>query len=227
VKANRHLFAILLFLSIPLSNSTESFEITSAKMAMLEDEIIFVSAGYPSNHEGFQPRLKHIWDSSNAPIQTDSYSQQWKEVSIDKIEAVFGRIDKLYLTIFDDEVRKHKALKAYIFEWGCEGSLIPVLDIGPHRFQNTPGEWGVVEVGVSSLEVNPELHSLDQALIPKNFYGNLQYPGGWELWLDGVKRFSYVARRKEHEPEQRNLIVDHLSRETRKIVEMSPFDARC
>lgn len=45
------------------------------------------------------------------------------------------------------------------------------------------------------MDVNPELHELDQALIPEDFYGNLQDPGGWELWIDGVKRFSCVARR--------------------------------
>ncbi|TDI92688.1 MAG: hypothetical protein E2O76_18425 [Caldithrix sp.] len=224
---NRVLFVILFSLAIPLSNAAESFEITSAKAVSFKDGKLYVSAGYPRNHEGFQSQLKRIWNNSNAPIQNDSYDQKWKEVSIDQIEAVYGQIDKLYFTIFGDEIQKHEALKARIFEWGCEGSLIPILDLGYHRFNDTPREWGVGAIGVSTLEVNPELHRLEEALIPKDFYGNGQYPGGWELWINGVKRFSYVARRQAHNPEPENLVIDHLSGEVRKIVERSPFDVRC
>lgn len=219
--------ALLIAVMMGSSIASEPFEIRSAKSAWLHEGELLVSAGYPLNHEGLQPQLEALWNSSDGESIVDSYRQRWKEIPIKQIEGVFGAIDKRYLTIWNGETREHQVKKAYIFQWGCDESLVPVLSLGPHQFKTEPWEWGAKAFGINPLPAEVELRPVDVSLIPKDFYGVLRDPGGWELWVGGAKRFSYIDRREDHNPAPENLLINHRSGETRKIVEKSPFDVRC
>ncbi len=221
----------ILVLSLVVSSAaiatSSVFDITSAKTVFTDDGVLYVSAGYPKNHEGFQALLKPLWEKAGVDIRTDSYGQPWREVSIPELERVFGPIDMRYLAVFGEEIYTHEARKAFLWRWGCDGSLIPVLDIGPHKFMKTPWEWGVDAFGVTSFPEKLKLLPLDKTLIPPEFYNPLSRPGGWELWVNGAKRFSYIDKNLDHEIAPKNRLLDHKSGKLRIIVEKSPLDVRC
>lgn len=220
--------ALALVATSAATATDSSFDITSAKTAFIDEGVLYVSAGYPENHEGFQDLLKPLWEKAGLDIRTDSYRQPWREVSIAELERVFGAVDKRYLVVFGEEVYPHEAKKAFLWRWGCDdSSLVPVLDLGPHKFTTRPWEWGVDAFGVTSFPAKLEVRPLDKALIPQEFYNPLSAPGGWELWVNGARRFSYMDRNQDHDVAPQNQLLDHASGTLRIIVEKSPLDVRC
>lgn len=213
---------------VPAAATDSSFDITSAKTAFVYEGVIYVSAGYPKNHEGFQELLTPLWEKAGENIRVDSFGQPWREVPIPELERVFGTVDKRYLAVFDVEIYPHEARKAFLWRWGCDDStLVPVLDLGPHKFTKSPWEWGVDAFGVTSFPDKSAIHPLDKSLIPEEFHNPLSSPGGWELWVNGAKRFSYMDRNQDHDVTPENQLLDHESGALRTIVEKSPFDVRC
>jgi hypothetical protein len=210
-----------------MADST-SFNITSAKTGFIDEGSLYVSAGYPENHDRFQEPLKALWDQAGIDIRTDDYGQPWREVSIADIKKVFGSVDTLYLAVFDEEVYPHEAKRAFIWRWGCdEFSLVPVLDLGSHKFKKEPWEWAVDVLGVTSLPDKLKARHIDSSFIPPEFYNPLSSPGGWDLWVNGERRFSYIERNEDHNVTPENLLLDHDAGEQRIIVEKSPLDVRC
>lgn len=224
--SHKALLSFVLLLSHTAIGADRSFDITSAKSAFVDEKVLYVSAGYPKNHEGLQSQLNSLWEKAGSNVRTDKYKQPWRVVSIADLENIYSNsIDRLYISIYNDEVFSHKATKAFIWRWGCDGSLIPVLELGLHKFSKEP--WGVDAFGVTSLPEKLKIMPVDKALIPKEFYGPLRYPDGWELWVNGIKSFSYIDRNEDHNGAPQNLLFDHKPGSKRIIMEKSATDMRC
>ena len=226
MQTSRFLIKALLYLVIPLSSASDDIVIIYATTVDLEGDNLYVPAGYPVNSTGLQPQLRSLWEGSDAPIQVDSYEQKWKEIPLHEMSTLFGGIEELYLVIFENRAYKHQVTAAHIFEWGCDNSLIPVLDLGGLQFHPSRIRWRGTAIAVSSQNANLELLAVDPDLIPEEFYAYGQQPEGWEIWVDGVKRYSYIAR-DLYTVGPLNLLVDHLSGEVTESVRGSKFDIDC
>lgn len=220
--------ALLVLLLVTTSGlaSSGDLELTSFKRAMVSDGNLFVSAGTPDNHTGFQDQLRVLWDESGEDVRTDSYKQPWREVPVDQLQKIFGEFDRRYLLISRGEAHELEVQGAFIWEWACAGDLIPVLDLGPYGRDGT--HWfGVTVIGVNEFPENVKIETAPESVIPEDFYGPLRNPGGIEIWVDGVKRYSYIYSNEDHNATPSHILIDHTSGESTRVIERSPMDLRC
>lgn len=216
-----------LYSVVPQPEGSRSLNITSARTVYNRKGELFVSAGYPLNSDGFQDQLQEVWESAAKP-ETQDYPSNWKRVNVGKLERVYGNIDKQFAVVYKEQVFLHIVEKAFIWKSACDGTtLIPVLGLGDHKFSNAPWEWGADAFGITVLPTDVKVQELAKELIPKGFYGTLRYPYGLELWVNGVKRFTYIDKNEDHNVAPKNLLIDHLTGISQTIVEKSPSDTRC
>jgi hypothetical protein len=186
---------ILLFASI---TSYAEEPVTSLRGGMLNRSTkeVYIAASYPVNHTGYESQLKTLWDSTNKSLTDDSYRQKWKKVSVKSLEAIFGHIDKQYYVIYPiskmvkiDErsgrmefdhykIERREVQRAALFEWECDGEIIPVLSLG-----NSPGRirygWEVSAISIHGSFEKARLVELDKSLIPQAYLAKMGDTNKW------------------------------------------------
>ena len=172
--------------------------VKSFKSAMEHTETgdLYVAVGYPKNHEGYEARLNRLWDEASQALPEDSFHQKWKRVTPGDLISVFGHFDRQYYLVyprikrvkdnnfirseFDGyELEQREVVGAALFRWGCDDSVIPVLNLGPWP-PNTRREWGPMAISVHGKFSDARLIELDKELVPRAYSDKV---ANTEKWL--------------------------------------------
>jgi len=188
----KHRLILLFFLAYGSAAVYAGGPIGTLKLAFEQETTheTYVSAGYPHNHSLFRDSLQKLWDRTTTMLPEDGYKQIWKEVPLSSLREIFGNIPEYYVLISpladpynkNNEVSKlgyraeaREVTHAALFKWSCEGSIIPVVSIGPWPRYSTD-EWGPVAVSVPQSMGKPTLLKLDTALVPATLLSQVESP---------------------------------------------------
>lgn len=163
----------LLLPSIMIAQASTTSAIVSRQATIVNGKI-YIAAGRGNDAEHRAPALQALWNSDAAKDAfTGDYGQLWKTVSIAKLEELFGAIPEDYLLIHIDNAggwgshcgataicdrplprllqTRMQVQRAMLFEWGCDGSIVPALELGPWPWDKTGYDWpAVIALNVGS-----------------------------------------------------------------------------
>lgn len=209
-------------LALLLSNTSIAQERSTSgevsRQATVVDGKIYIAAGLGNDAEHRVKALRELWNSGAArDAFTDSYGQPWKALEVTQLETLFGEIPQEYSLIYIDnfgqwgsycgdtgicdrplprllQTRMH-VQRAMLFQWGCDDSIVPVLELDPWPWEKLGYDWPAVialniegapefdlidveEIRVPGMYKNDELfsHALFNLSTPKqDLYLQLEY----------------------------------------------------
>ncbi|HDS01488.1 MAG TPA: hypothetical protein ENO07_05655 [candidate division Zixibacteria bacterium] len=147
---------------------------------------LYVSTGYPVNHDGYEAALDRLWEKAGDKLPRDSYRQEWKQIEPGELRSVFGHFDTQYYLLFPIvkrvdsgngygriefagyAIERREVTGAALFRWGCGGEVIPVLNLGPWP-SDTYREWGPLAISIHGKFGEARLVELDKSLVPEAY----------------------------------------------------------
>ena len=221
-------FLILIFSGCSLgalAEDTAGPTVKAAWMGWLKDGELYIAAAQPKNHLGFEEQLGRLWSSS--PDRKADSPKRSVRVSIKDLEEIFGEIDRNYIAIYQNEVYAYEPVSAHILVWGCDGSLVPVISLGPSTFTNDPYDWGIRVLSLSEAPVEVSVKPAPKEVIPPEFYGPLDYPQAYEISINSKQSYIYIDRDPDHEVDPNNILINLEQNSEKRILQKSIFDIRC
>lgn len=236
-----------LWFSISITAQAEG-PVKSLRTAMLHEDTnkAYIAAAYPFNHEGYEEALNKLWKATENNLPKDDYGQQWKLVSITALKEIFRSIPEEYDLIWpviksvkkDDgtysrefegyRVERRKIEHAAIFEWGCDGSIIPGLNIGD--WPQDASDWSPLAIPASRQSGDAKLVALDTSLIPPAYLAQMGATDQWVTieWPDANIKATLVKRHLAESWDTYSLFAmgdypDYFS----YLKAKTPVDSRC
>lgn len=183
-------FALITMLTLFCSGIYAGEFFSSLKSVMKNDASneAYIASSYPHNVEPYQDQLNKLWDATDKIYNVDSYNQQWKLVDLKILEEVVGHFPTEYILVspvwkrevINENTSRNvvqnfnatlvKVNKAALFKWGCDDSVIPVLNIG--AWPEGADDWQPVAVSRLGKTTLPIVSELDTSSVPKALLTN-------------------------------------------------------
>lgn len=138
-----------------------------SRQATQVDGKLYIAAGINNNSQHSAQALLALWDSDTTQDAfTDNYRQPWKSVDIAQLEELFGEIPEDYSLMYVDNTEQWgsycgddggsgacdrplprlrqshmKVQRAMLFQWGCDGSIVPALELGLWPWGQIGYDW--------------------------------------------------------------------------------------
>ena len=228
----RYIFIALLGFSV---NVFAEIPIKSLRSIFHERGEMYISSGRDDNHSKNAKNLELLWKSNNKITFTDNYQQDWKTISIDEIMFNNGAEAKNYIIFYKNNIGAAAVKSASLFKWGCDDSIVPVLNLGKWPFKVQPYEWGGVAIEIEQEYGLPQIiHANNDFLasIPIDERGLIRdkYFPALELKWIKVPDYQIILVEYEHSngtyPKEL-IIIKKDTKEVRILKSKSPFDGRC
>ncbi|HEX4910734.1 MAG TPA: hypothetical protein VFV64_08230 [Permianibacter sp.] len=148
--------------------------VTSFRRVMFDELTgIAVPVGYPDNRAESYSVWDAIWAAAPRSDERDTYGQEFRFVDGASMRQQQGEFPDAFLLVdWTNPKRRPELVKATVqqpalFEWGCDGSKIPVLRLGltePVAWQ--PNEWSAMAIDVPSAWPLPKAEWLIRTDLP-------------------------------------------------------------
>ena len=227
-----------IFLALIISFSTNVFAelpIKSLRSIFHEQGEMYISSGRDDNHSLNADKLELLWASKTEIIFRDNYQQDWKTVAPKEIYFNKGAEEKNYIIFHKNNISAVSVKGAALFKWGCDDSIIPVLNLGEWPFNDKPYEWQGVAIEIEQEyglpQIKPTSNDFLEIIPPKEkeLIRDEYFPAIELQWLK-IPNFKIIIVEYEHSngTYPKELII--INKDTKKVEILkskSPFDARC
>ena len=248
LRKSYHGLIVIFLLCISFFNNTQaSGYFTTLKSAMKNETTneAYIAAGYPFNRAPFKNEIDRLWDSINVKPNIDTNGQQWKKVDIKSLKDIVGDFPTTYIVISPIEkiktinnkrlyvvdhfnVTTKQVKNVALFKWGCDDSVIPVLNLG--EWPKNASDWGPVALSRGNAnwrhtQQKPVIGELDASLVPPILQpktGDLMNIGLSVNWPNEKLIASLIYSRIDNDYQ-----LFSVGRGFSYLKSKSPFDSRC
>lgn len=101
---------------------------------------IFISSGRIDNHSKNSTQIESLWRSKNITF-TDKNWRGFKTVEVKELNFNEGADAQHYLIFHDKKIVARNVKGAYLYQSGCAGEIVPVLNLGKWPFEKTRASY--------------------------------------------------------------------------------------
>ena len=216
-------------------NAFAESPIKSLRSITHEQDSMYISSGREDNHSDNADKLNILWKSISKVTSTDSYSQDWKKINVNDIEFNIGSESKNYIVFHKNSVAAALVEGASLFKWGCDESIVPVLNLGKWPFKGRPREWEGHAIEISVEYGLPKIIPVNNDFLKtvplkeKELIRDENFQPVELKWLN-LKDLQIILVEYEHSngSYEKELIVININTNKVNILKAkSPFDGRC
>lgn len=160
---------------LPMAGAADTESAIQSFRRVSVDELtgIEVPVGYPDNRAEAYAQWQALWEKLPASEERDSYQQEYRFVDGESMRKLQGPFPDSFLLISGEgptrppRLSKATVQQPALFEWGCDGSKIPVLRLAradPGNWQAT--DWAGFAIDVPSSWPLPKAEWHDFASLP-------------------------------------------------------------
>ena len=225
----------IIFLLLFSTHINAENPIKSLRSIFHENGEMYVSSARDDNHSKNKNKLELLWDSKNTISFRDNYQQDWKEISINEINFNKGADAKNYILFHKKSMSTVSVKGASLFQWGCDESIIPVLNLGKWPLKNKPREWEGIAIEIKKEyglpQIIPATNDFLEVLPPneKELIRDEYFPPIELKWLK-IPNLKIILVEYEHSngtyPKEL-IIINKITNIVTILKRKSPFDGRC
>lgn len=141
-------FLLLLLLFFASIVNADEF-VLSIKKIMTEKGEVHVNANRTGPSRIGESKLDILWKSKKNILYEDSYKQEWKSTTPEELAFLDGPDAKNFILMYGGKMTFAKTKSVRLMVWGCDGRIVPLLNLGEWPFNPKSSDWGGVAIEVS------------------------------------------------------------------------------
>lgn len=203
---------------------------------MLENGEMYINADRLNSNEKNAEELRSLWDSIDNVAFVDEYGQPWKETILEEMAFLIGSDAKEFLVHYAGYY-KTTATKTYLFKWGCDGSVTPVIHIGTWHMSPYGETWKASAIEINHKygfprkvpKENQRFDAIPEIAELKKKYKNIGFS---EIQWDSLPHlkvfYIYYGHTDELDQGESGLLVyDKQTKQTKIHITKNMFDEQC
>lgn len=198
--------------------------------------IMYISSGRIDNHSKNIKKIESLWASNKEILFTDKYERDWKRIELKDIYFNEGAKATSYLVFHKNNLSPVEVKGASLYQSGCAGEIIPLLNIGKWPFNYKVNYWEGI-----AIEIDKK-HGIPKIMPVKNNYLHFltknekdlirtRYEPAIELkWNNALQYLQIILVQYEHSNGSYPYELIVINKDTKKIKILkakTPLDYRC